>query len=137
MYKVKCEICSNYFKGLAGHLKVKHNISTEEYKIKYPNALTLSKEFYEDLENRKLSNIKKCENCENNFNFSDNKKKRFCSPKCKYEYISGKRKGLKISNNYILRKCQNCGCSTPYFLIHVSLLFFSLDNIKSSEILDQ
>ena len=34
MYKVKCEICSNYFKGLAGHLKVKHNISTEEYKIK-------------------------------------------------------------------------------------------------------
>ena len=56
MDKVKCEICGNLFKGLAGHLKVKHNISTSEYKIIYPNALTLSEDFYNKIKENKYEN---------------------------------------------------------------------------------
>jgi len=49
MDKVKCEICGNLFKGLAGHLKSKHDISTTDYKILYPNSLTLSENYYNEL----------------------------------------------------------------------------------------
>jgi dCMP deaminase len=107
--KVKCELCGSYFKGLAGHLSAKHNISTSEYKVRFPNSLTLSKEFYLNLELEKQNNIRKCENCENTFNFSKNKRKRFCSSYCRYRFISNKRIGLKISKNYILQKCYSCG----------------------------
>lgn len=109
MCKIKCELCNNYFKGLAGHLKAKHNISTIEYKNKYPNSFTLSEDFYNRIKLKNDNSVRKCEFCNNKFNFSKNKKKRFCSPKCMYKSISTNRIGKRISKNYILQKCEFCG----------------------------
>ena len=88
MNKVKCELCNNHFKGLAGHLKARHGISTLEYKNKYPNSLTLSENFYNKIKLNNENSVRKCENCDNKFNFFKNKKKRFCSSECMYKFIS-------------------------------------------------
>jgi dCMP deaminase len=109
MDKVKCELCGVYFKGLAGHLKIKHSISTLDYKNKFPNSLTLSEDFYKRIKLNNEDNVRKCQNCDNTFNFSKNKKKKFCSSECMYKSISSNRIGIKTSKNYILQKCGFCG----------------------------
>jgi len=104
MDKVKCEICGNLFKGLAGHLKTKHDISTSDYKILYPNSLTLSEDFYNKL---KESKIKKCIVCNLNFSPKDSRSLT-CSKECRYKHTSSLRIGTKRGNNYKLVICKTC-----------------------------
>ena len=104
MDKVKCEICENLFKGLAGHLKAKHNISTSDYKILYPNSSTLSEDFYNKL---KESKIKSCIVCNLNFSPKDSRSLT-CSKECRYKHTSSLRIGTKRSDNYKLVICGTC-----------------------------
>ena len=104
MDKVKCEICGNLFKGLAGHLKVKHNISTSEYKIIYPNALTLSEDFYNKIKENK---IKDCIVCGIKFSQKDIRSLT-CGKECRYKYRSSLIIGTKRSDNYKILVCKNC-----------------------------
>lgn len=102
---VKCEICLKLFKGLAGHLKSKHGISTKEYKLLYPNSLTLSEDFYKKIANKK---IKKCIVCGINFSPKD-PRTITCSKKCRYEHTTKLKIGKIRSENYISVYCKNCG----------------------------
>jgi dCMP deaminase len=102
--KVKCEICGELFKGLAGHLKCKHGISTHDYKLNFPNALTLSEDFYKNI---KESKIKKCIICGNNFSPKDSRNIT-CGKICRYKHTSSIRKGKIRSGKYSTVKCLNC-----------------------------
>jgi len=106
MGKIKCELCDKYFKGLAGHLKCKHGITTSDYKIKFPNSLTLPKSKYIEIE---LNKIRKCKLCNSEFHFGNNSRKKFCSDKCRYESTTLRKIGKRRSDNYKMRKCLNCG----------------------------
>jgi dCMP deaminase len=102
--KIKCEICLNYFKGLAGHLKSKHNISTLEYKKIYKSE-TLPETYYQHINNSK---VKKCIICNGEFSPKDSRNIT-CSKECRYKHTSYLRSGKKRSNNYITVFCKNCG----------------------------
>ena len=105
MDKVKCEICDNYYKGLAGHLKSKHNISTLDYKKLYPNSLTLSHNFYKKV---KESKVKECIVCSIKFSPKDSRTKT-CSKECRYSYTTTLKLGKIRSESYIKVNCHNCG----------------------------
>ncbi len=84
-------ICNLMYKGLAGHLKSKHNISTKEYKLKFPNSTTLSKESLSKIIKDKN---KKCIHCDNTF-LSKDPRNLTCSKKCRYDHRSSKTKRNK------------------------------------------
>jgi hypothetical protein len=67
----------------------------------------LSEDFYKRIKLNNEDNVRKCQNCDNTFNFSKNKKKKFCSSECMYKSISSNRIGIKTSKNYILRTSKN------------------------------
>ena len=101
--KIKCEICLNYFKGLAGHLKSKHNLSTLEYKEIYKSE-TLPEIYYLNRENSKM---KKCIICNIDFLPKDSRTIT-CGKECRYKHTSNLKRGKKISNKYIIVFCKNC-----------------------------
>lgn len=105
MDRIKCEICSKFFKGLAGHLKCKHDISTDQYRLLYPGSPTLNLNFYKKI---KLKNTKKCVICDSEFSPKDSRTTT-CSKKCRYKKSSTVRTGYKRSDNYINVCCKNCG----------------------------
>lgn len=125
MNKIKCEICNKLFKGLAGHLKAKHNISTLDYKLKYPGALTLSENFYNQIKLKNANNIRNCECCGSSFNFTNNKKKRFCTQKCKYLHIKTNfnKSGIKTSKKYVVFNCEYCGLKNEKLSYRANKLF--------------
>lgn len=107
MDKVKCEICNNYFKGLAGHLKAKHDISTTDYKVKFPNSPTLSDNYYKMIGEKQKNYTKECIVCKSNFKPND-KRNLTCSKTCRYTHTTNLRTGVKRST-YIVVNCRNCG----------------------------
>lgn len=49
---LKCELCGNFFKSITNsHLKHKHNMKTEEYKLRFPNSKMISDNHFEILSN--------------------------------------------------------------------------------------
>lgn len=102
---IKCELCNLYFNGLAGHLKSKHGISTEEYKLKFPNSQTLSQE---TLNKIKVDKSRICEVCGKIFIYR-NQYNKTCGDECRYKSVSNQSTGRKRSKNYLLIKCRTCG----------------------------
>lgn len=57
--KIKCEICQKYFKRIDNsHLKYTHNLSAEEYKHLYPNAILVSPDLIQHLSNKTMNYFK-------------------------------------------------------------------------------